>query len=316
MTFDLEKINNFEDLKQSKNEFNNSVELLTLMKLLKESPAAEKAKIGRQIQELKTQAEDFFSKAKAKLEAMAVEKSLASEYQDHATPVIFEGSIHPINLISERFRTWLLNHGYFELNYGEVESELYNFERLNIPKNHPARDMQDSLYLDVKSQDLLLRTHNTGISARALEKYKNKAFSQFAIGKVYRNDEEDATHSHQFTQLDLVSVGSQSFSSLITTLQSMISYVLEKPIKLRMRPSYFPFTEPSVEVDIFFNNRWIEVFGAGMINEKVLRDAGYTNKMIGFAAGIGIERIAMIKYGIDDIRHFYTNDKRFLKQFK
>ncbi|WP_334198904.1 phenylalanine--tRNA ligase subunit alpha [Mycoplasma struthionis] len=206
-----------------------------------------------------------------------------------------------------------MSNGYFEYHESEMVSDEYNFERLNIPKSHPAREMQDSLYL---KENLLLRTHNTGISAMALEKHKNQEFSQFAIGRVYRNDEEDRTHTHQFTQLDLVSVGNHSFATLIYTLKEMLSYVLEEKIEIRLRPSYFPFTEPSVEVDIFFKNRWIEVLGAGMIDENVLRSAGYTNNMNGIAAGIGIERIVMIKYGIDDIRELYTNDQRFLKQFR
>lgn len=311
--FDLEKINNLEDLKLVKNQFNNSSELKTLMEQLKVADKSLKPEIGKKIQELKKEAEDFFEKAKEKINQIEIQKQLENDFVDFATPVEFEGSIHPVNLISERFREWLLFNGYIELNYSEIENDKYNFENLNIPASHPAREMQDSLYLN---KNELLRTHNTGISARALERFVNSKFSQFTIGKVYRNDEEDRTHTHQFTQLDLVSIGNVSFASLMYTLKEMLSYVLEEEIKIRLRPSYFPFTEPSVEVDIFFKNRWIEVLGAGMLNEKVLKAAGYSNEMNGFAAGIGIERIAMIKYGIEDIRELYTNDKRFLKQFK
>ncbi|BAQ54422.1 phenylalanine--tRNA ligase subunit alpha [Mycoplasmopsis arginini] len=311
--FDLEKINNLEDLKLVKNQFNNSSELKTLMEQLKVADKSLKPEIGKKIQELKKEAEDFFEKAKEKINQIEIQKQLENDFVDFATPVEFEGSIHPVNLISERFREWLLFNGYIELNYSEIENDKYNFENLNIPASHPAREMQDSLYLN---KNELLRTHNTGISARALERFVNSEFSQFTIGKVYRNDEEDRTHTHQFTQLDLVSIGNVSFASLMYTLKEMLSYVLEEEIKIRLRPSYFPFTEPSVEVDIFFKNRWIEVLGAGMLNEKVLKAAGYSNEMNGFAAGIGIERIAMIKYGIEDIRELYTNDKRFLKQFK
>ncbi|VEU81854.1 phenylalanine--tRNA ligase subunit alpha [Mycoplasmopsis arginini] len=311
--FDLKKINNLEDLKLAKNQFNNSSELKTLMEQLKVADKSLKPEIGKKIQELKKEAEDFFEKAKEKINQIEIQKQLENDFVDFATPVEFEGSIHPVNLISERFREWLLFNGYIELNYSEIENEKYNFENLNIPASHPAREMQDSLYLN---KNELLRTHNTGISARALERFVNSEFSQFTIGKVYRNDEEDRTHTHQFTQLDLVSIGNVSFASLMYTLKEMLSYVLEEEIKIRLRPSYFPFTEPSVEVDIFFKNRWIEVLGAGMLNEKVLKAAGYSNEMNGFAAGIGIERIAMIKYGIEDIRELYTNDKRFLKQFK
>ncbi|AWX69677.1 phenylalanine--tRNA ligase subunit alpha [[Mycoplasma] anseris] len=313
MKFNLDEINSIEDLKLIKNKFNNSVELKTLMENLKTAPKEEKALIGKQIQELKQAAELFFEQAKQKITNLEIEKTLANEYVDFAEPINFEGTIHPINIICQRFREWLIANGYFETQYSEIENDEYNFERLNIPKEHPARDMQDSLYIEPNK---LLRTHNTGITARALETYQNQAFSQFALGKVYRNDEEDATHTHQFTQLDLVSVGNHSFGTLIYTLEEMLSYVLEEKIKVRLRPSYFPFTEPSVEVDVFFKNRWVEVLGAGMLHENVLKMAGYTNNMNGIAAGIGIERITMIKYGIDDIRELYSNDKRFLKQFK
>ncbi|RMA78489.1 phenylalanyl-tRNA synthetase alpha subunit [Metamycoplasma subdolum] len=313
MKFNLDEIKSLEDLKIAKNKFSQSEELLELKAKLKEVNFEEKAEIGRKIQALQKEAEDFFNQAKEKLEKEAINSSLSKEFVDVAMPMSFEGSLHPVEIVCSRFRKWLTQNGYFELELGEIEEDLYNFEKLNIPKNHPARDMQDSLYLE---NNLLLRTHNTGVSARALEQYKNKAFSQFCIGKVYRNDEEDATHSHQFTQLDLVSVGKHSFGTLIYTLQSMLSYVLEEKVKIRLRPSYFPFTEPSVEVDVFFKNKWVEVLGAGMLHENVLKEAGYTNKMNGIAAGVGVERIVMIKYGIEDIREFYLNDQRFLRQFK
>ncbi len=312
MKFELEKINSIEDLKLVKNQFNNSEELLNLMQLLKSAPKEEKAELGKKIQSLKAEAEEFFEAAKKRLNDLEIAKKLSEDFEDYAYPVSFDGSLHPINLVSQRFREWLISNGYFEEQFSEIETDEYNFERLNIPSSHPARDMQDSLYLNSNE---LLRTHNTGISARMLEKYANQEFSQFAIGKVYRNDEEDRTHTHQFTQLDLVSVGNHSFGTLIYTLTELLSYVLEEKVKIRLRPSYFPFTEPSVEVDVFFKNKWIEVLGAGMLHENVLKAAGYTNDMNAIAAGIGIERIAMIKYGIEDIRELYTNDQRFLKQF-
>ncbi|AWX43003.1 phenylalanine--tRNA ligase subunit alpha [Metamycoplasma cloacale] len=313
MKFDINAINSLEDLKNIKNQFKNSEELLNLMEQLKSAPKEEKAKIGLEIKKLQDQANAFFEEAKNKINQLEIDKQIQKTFIDIAMPTNFEGSIHPINLVSQRFREWLTANGYFEIRYPEIENDEYNFERLNIPKEHPAREMQDSLYLEPNK---LLRTHNTGITARGLELYKNQAFSQFALGKTYRNDEEDATHTHQFTQLDLVSIGNHSFATLKTTLQELLSYVLEEQVVIRLRPSFFPFTEPSVEVDVFFKNRWIEVLGAGMVHQKVLNMAGYTNNMNGIAAGIGIERIVMIKYGIDDIRELYGNDKRFLKQFK
>lgn len=313
MEFDIDKINNLEDLKKAKNEFANSSELKKLIEDLKNANGADKAIFGKQIQEYKQKANEFFDKAKAKIEQIENNKIMSNTHNDYATPHNFYGLMHPIEQISNRFRKWLFANGYFEQLASEIENDEYNFERLNIPQKHPARDMQDSLYIN---ENELLRTHNTGVTARVLEKYKNKAFSSFTIGKVYRNDEEDMTHSHQFTQLDLISVGKHSFGTLMYTLRNMLSYVLEENVKIRLRPSYFPFTEPSVEVDVFYKNKWIEVLGAGIVHNNVLREAGYTNKMNAIAAGIGIERIAMIKYQIDDIREFYVNDLRFLKQFR
>ena len=296
MEFDIEKINNLEDLKKVKNEFANSIELKKLMEDLKKAEGSNKAIFGKKIQEYKQKANEFFDKAKAKIEEIENNKMMSNTHNDYATPHNFYGLMHPIEQLAS-----------------EIENDEYNFERLNIPQKHPARDMQDSLYIN---ENELLRTHNTGVTARVLEKYKNKALSSFTIGKVYRNDEEDMTHSHQFTQLDLISVGKHSFGTLMYTLRNMLSYVLEENVKIRLRPSYFPFTEPSVEVDVFYKNKWIEVLGAGIVHNNVLRAAGYTNKMNAIAAGIGIERIAMIKYQIDDIREFYVNDLRLLKQFR
>ena len=240
-------------------------------------------------------------------------KKIESQWVDITVPLFKQGSLHPLTIVEKRFREWLNQNGYTEGSGKETESEEYNFERLNIPKDHPARDMQDTLYL--KNGDVM-RTHNTGFTARELEENPNRALRHYVIGKVYRNDEDDRTHSHQFKQVDLVAVGYYTMPNLIWTLKSLMSYVFEEEVEIRLRPSYFPFTEPSVEVDIFYRNQWIEVLGAGMLNKVVLKNASYTNDMNGFAAGIGVERITMIKYGIKDIREFYTNDMRFNTQFK
>lgn len=310
----LTKINSLEDLKQLKNRFySDEGEYGQLKIALKNALGAEKAVIGKKLQELKNTAEDFFAKALEKLEQDKILAKIANEWVDVEFPLQKQGSLHPLTLIAKRFRDWFKQNGYIEVEVPEIETDEYNFERLNIPKDHPAREMQDSLYLDEK---LLLRTHNTGVTARMMEKYKNEAFNQFTFGKVYRNDEDDQTHSHQFTQIDFVSIGYVNLPNLIWTLQSLISYVLEEEIEVFLRPSFFPFTEPSLEVDIKYKGRTMEVLGSGMLHHKVFKDAGYTNDMNGFAAGIGIERIAMIKYGINDIRELYKNDLRFLNQFK
>ena len=221
----------------------------------------------------------------------------------------------------------------FEIAYGqEIETDHYNFEALNLDKNHPARDMQDTFYVN---NDLVLRTHTSNIQSRILEKYKNQELKIICSGKVYRRDEDDATHSHQFMQLEgfnvvrIDSPTTANLKDLKTILTEFVRYIFENDeLSIRMRPSYFPFTEPSVEVDVTCSHclgkgcsfckktGYIEILGAGIINKKVLEIAGYNaDEFVGYAFGIGIERICLLKYGIDDIRELYLNDHRFLEQF-
>ncbi|MEI2462491.1 phenylalanine--tRNA ligase subunit alpha [Mycoplasmopsis felis] len=311
--FKLEDINTLEDLKQAKAQaYGNKGEIFELQNQLKTSPIELKKELGQKINLLKKQYEDFFEQADLRIKEIQINNKINSEFIDISEPVNKQGSIHPITIVEERLKEWFIQHGYYQRQEGEIVSDLYNFEQLNIPKDHPARAMHDSLYID---KNTLLRTHNTGITAKILQENPNKEIAVFALGKVYRNDEDDATHSHQFTQLDFVSVGKVSFPNLIWTLKSLLSYVLEEEVEIRLRPSYFPFTEPSVEVDVFYKNKWIEILGAGMLHPNVLKLAGYTNDYNGFAAGLGIERITMIKYGFTDIRDLYKNDLRILEQF-
>ncbi|WP_322949553.1 phenylalanine--tRNA ligase subunit alpha [Mycoplasmopsis cynos] len=309
----LELINTLEDLKKAKAKvYGKEGEIAKLQNELKLASSEQKKHLGQKITELKNKYQDFFIKAEERIYEIQINNRVNNEYIDVSLPTLKPSSLNPISIIEQRLKDWFIQHGYYQQDASEIVSDLYNFEKLNIPKDHPARAMHDSLYLNTTT---LLRTHNTGISALVLEQNKNKELGTFAVGKVYRNDEDDATHSHQFTQLDFVTVGKVSFPNLIWTLKSMLSYVLEEEINLRLRPSYFPFTEPSVEVDIFYQNRWIEVLGAGMLHPKVLELAGYTNDMNGFAAGLGIERLTMIKYGFSDIRDLYKNDLRIMEQF-
>lgn len=313
----IKNIQNFEEYKIIKNKiFSKEGPIFELKEKIKNTKDnEEKAKYGKKLTSLINEIEELLKEKTVEINNKAFQKRIDEDQNN-----IFQysnGSVnfHPLFLISERVREWFLQNGFFENKTIEIESDYYNFEKLNIPKNHPSRDMQDTLYLN---NNVLLRTHNTGVTARMLEKYKNSEFSYFVIGKVYRNDEDDQTHSHQFTQVDFLSVGDHNIQSLLWTIKSLLSYVFEEDIKIRTRSSFFPFTEPSMEVDIFYKGSWIEILGAGMINEEVLKLAGYENpsKFRGIAGGVGIERLAMIKYGIKDIREFFKNDLRFLNQFK
>lgn len=310
----LDHITTLEELKIEKSKFYaKGGEIKSLQLKIRTASNEEKGQIGKEISKIKEAAEAAFAAKTKEIENKAIEKRMQNEWIDVTEPTTKEGGLHPLTIVIGRFKEWFQQNGYFESYGTEIETDEYNFEKLNIGKDHPARDMQDSLYLN---ESKLLRTHNTGFTARELEMNVNKSFSHYTIGKVYRNDEDDQTHSHQFMQADLVSVGNVSFPNLIWTLKNLMSFVLEEEVEIRMRPSFFPFTEPSVEVDINYKGKWIEVLGAGMLNKKVLDSGGYTNDMNAFAAGIGIERITMIKYGINDIREFYTNDLRFINQFK
>ena len=280
----------------------------------KELPNEQKKDVGAILNELKNSIQQ---KIESLREAMAQKQEESKPKEDLTKPadLLSLGSIHPLTTVRKEIIDIFSHLGYTVAEGPEIEDDWHVFSALNFPPEHPARDMQDTLYLN---DNILLRTHNTGITARMLERYQNCEFSYFTIGKVYRNDEDDQTHSHQFTQVDFASVGKHNIQSLIWTIKSLLSYVFEEEIEIRMRPSFFPFTEPSMEIDILYKNKWIEVLGAGMINEEVLRLAGYKepSKYRGIAGGIGIERLAMIKYGIKDIREFFNNDLRMIKQFR
>lgn len=209
----------------------------------------------------------------------------------------------------------------------EVDSDHYVFELLNIPKNHPARDMQDTLYIN---DTMLLRSHTSSVQAHVMEKANGKPIKIICPGKTYRRDDDDMTHSHQFAQIEgLVIDKNINLGNLKATLELFAQKMFSKDTKVRFRSSFFPFTEPSVEVDISCfnckgkgcnvckNTGWIEILGAGMVNPNVLKMSGYDpDEYSGFAFGIGIERVAMLRYGIDDIRRFYQSDIRFIEEFK
>ncbi|WP_054673488.1 phenylalanine--tRNA ligase subunit alpha, partial [Calditerricola satsumensis] len=237
------------------------------------------------------------------------------------------GARHPLLQVIEEIEDIFIGLGFEVAEGPEVESDYYNFEALNLPKGHPARDMQDSFYI---TEEILLRTHTSPVQIRTMEA-KGGAVPVKIIcpGKVYRRDDDDATHSHQFMQVEgLVVDRGIRMSDLKGVLLAFAREMFGADVAIRLRPSYFPFTEPSAEVDITCvmcggrgcrvckETGWLEILGAGMVHPDVLRAGGYDPEQVsGFAFGMGVERIAMLKYGIDDIRHFYTNDVRFLEQF-
>lgn len=237
------------------------------------------------------------------------------------------GTVHPLTKVTQEIEDIFLGMGYSIAEGPEVEEDFYNFEALNLPKNHPARDMQDSFYL---TDDILLRTHTSPVQVRTMLAAKGKTpLKVICPGKVYRRDDDDATHSFMFHQIEGIVVGPNiRMSDLKGTLLQFVQAMYGPQTQIRLRPSFFPFTEPSAEVDVTCaqcggdgcrmckHTGWIEILGCGMVHPKVLEYGGYDPKEVtGFAFGMGVERIALLKYGIDDIRHFYNNDLRFLGQF-
>ncbi len=297
---------------------------------MKDLSPEERPNVGKLINDAKKYIEDLANEKKKNIEELEIQEKLASEKVDVSLPgkAVNLGNKNLLTQTIEELEDMFVGMGYSVMSGPEVESDEFNFERLNLPKNHPARDMQDTLYI---TNEELLRTQTSAVQARTMLKYGGeKPIKIICPGKVYRRDDDDATHSHQFTQLEgLVVDKDVTLASLKGTLLEISKRMFGEEREIRLRPSYFPFTEPSVEVDVSCfkcggkgcslckNTGWIEILGAGMVNDNVLTMSGYDpKKWQGFAFGLGIERVAMLRYGIDDIRNFYINDLRFNKQFK
>ncbi|MBQ9731002.1 MAG: phenylalanine--tRNA ligase subunit alpha [Bacilli bacterium] len=289
----------------------------------------ERAAFGQKINALKKEISDAIDARRLAIEEAILNARLANETIDISLEgQDFAGASKSVNqIVVDEIIDICVGLGYQVAEGPEVESDHYNFELLNLPADHPARDMQDTFYID---ETTLLRTHTSPVQARVMEKCNGQGpIKIICPGKVYRRDDDDATHSHQFMQIEgLVVDKNITMADLKGTLDMLAKKMFGEKRTIRLRSSYFPFTEPSVEVDVSCYNcdgkgcnickgtGWIEILGAGMVHPNVLRMSGIDPKVYqGFAFGIGVERIAMLRYGIDDIRHLYTNDLRFLKQF-
>jgi len=223
------------------------------------------------------------------------------------------GALHPINQVKDFLISLLQDYGFTPVDGPEIESEEFNFDMLNIKKTHPARQMHDTFYVNNKNK--VLRTHTSPVQIRSMLNSK-PPIAITSAGKVFRKD-DDATHLPMFHQVEGIYVDEQvTFSQLKDLIHKIIYAIFGKEIQIRFRPSYFPFTEPSAEVDVQWKGKWLEVMGCGMVDPKVLEKLGIdSEKWTGFAAGLGVERFCMVRHQIDDIRKFYTNDLRFLEQF-
>ena len=298
---------------------------------IKNIPNEEKKEFGMRVNEVRTLFNEFYEDAKVKFEEALLNEKLEKEAIDVSLPSkkIKRGSKHPMTRITEQFEDLFVSMGYTVYEGPEIESDENCFQKLNLPKGHPARDAQDTFYLKDEYENFLLRSQTSTAQVRAMEENEEKGPLRIVCpGKVYRRD-EDATHSHQFMQIEgLVIDENVSMADLKGTLELFCKKLLGEKTKVRFRPSFFPFTEPSVEVDVTCfkcggkgcplckQTGWIEVLGAGMVHPDVLEMSGYDSKKYqGFAFGTGMDRFAMFKYGIPDIRTIYGNDIRFISQF-
>ena len=304
--------------------------ITAVLRGMKEIDPAERPQVGKFANEVRDALQQAIAMKQDELETAQMAAKLEKETLDVTLPgtPVNSGTPHVLQQIIDEIEELFLGMGYQVVNGPEVEEEHYNFEMMNLPKDHPARDMQDTFYI---TKDILMRTQTSPVQARTLEKhdFSQGPLKMISPGKVYRRDTDDATHSHQFHQIEGLVVDRHiTMADLKGTLQLLARKMFGADRNIRMRPSYFPFTEPSAEVDVSCfkcngkgcavckQTGWIEVLGAGMVHPNVLSMAGVDPEEYGgFAFGLGPDRFAMLKYGVDDIRNFYLNDERFLKQF-
>ena len=327
---ELNDVNDLNQLQQKKANYLGKKGIIAqAMSGMKDLSVEARKEIGMRSNKIKQTLEEKFEQKRKAIEEAIINKKLQNETIDVTLPGyhIPAGGIHPLNQTIMELEDLYIGMGYTVAEGPEVETDENCFERLNLPKGHPARDMQDTFYINPEE---LLRSQTSPVQVRTMLEKKGEPIKIICPGKVYRRDADDATHSHQFMQCEGLVLGTDiTLADLKGALLEMARKMFDKDREIRLRPSFFPFTEPSVEVDVSCglcggrgcstckNTGWIEVLGAGMVNDNVLRMSGYDpEKIQGFAFGIGVERITMLKHKIDDIRNFYTNDIRFLNQFK
>lgn len=302
--------------------------LTEVLRGMKDLTPEERPVVGALANEVRDALTETIATRQTSLEEAALNAQLAAETLDVTLPgrATVQGQPHVLQQIIESLEDQFLGMGYQVIEGPEVEQDKYNFEMMNLPKDHPARDMQDTFYI---TPEILMRTQTSPVQARTLESHDFNAgpLKMVSPGRVYRRDTDDATHSHQFHQMEGLVIDKHiTMGDLKGTLLAVARKLFGEDHEIRLRPSYFPFTEPSVEVDVSWNAvtpdmapediEWIEVLGAGMVHPNVLRMAGVDPEVYGgFAFGLGPDRFAMLKYGVEDIRNFYLNDVRFLTQF-
>ncbi len=289
-------------------------QLSVVLRAMGQLGADDRPRIGALANEVKEALQTQLEQKKTQLQTAAIQAQLAAETLDVTMPGIFrpQGQIHPLTGMIDRAIDIFVGLGYTVADGSEMETDYYNFEALNTPPDHPARDMQDTFYLPDGN---LLRTHTSAVQIRYMEE-NDPPIRIVAPGRCYRRDTVDATHAAVFHQIELLAVDEGlTFTDLKGTIKEFLREMFGD-LPIRFRTSYFPFTEPSAEVDVQWQGKWLEVLGCGMVDPNVLKAVGYDPEVYtGFAAGFGVERFAMVLHQIDDIRRFYNSDLRFLRQF-
>jgi phenylalanyl-tRNA synthetase alpha chain len=313
---DINAADNVADLDQVRVSYLGKKGSLTeRLKQLGKLSAEERPQAGQAINDAKIIVQDAINDRREFLDNERINAKISGEKVDVTLPGRGEGSggLHPITQTLERIESLFSQMGFEVAEGPEVEDDLHNFEALNIPAHHPARAMHDTFYFD---DNTLLRTHTSSVQIRFMKERK-PPLRFIAPGRVYRHD-SDMTHTPMFHQVEGLMIDEDvNFSQLKGLIIDFLEHFFEKKLEVRFRPSYFPFTEPSAEVDIMSENGWLEVLGCGMVHPKVLANVGVdSEKYTGLAFGMGVERLAMLRHGIDDIRIFFENDLRFLEQFK
>lgn len=277
--------------------------------------AADRPRIGAKANEVKAAIQTDLDRQKSTLQTAQIQAQLAAETLDVTMPGSYrpQGHVHPLNSTTDTVLDIFVGLGYTVAEGPEMETDYYNFEALNFLPDHPARDMQDTLYLPDGN---LLRTHTSTVQIRYMEN-NEPPLRVIVPGRVYRRDTVDATHSAVFHQIEILAIDEGlTFTDLKGTIKVFLQALFGDDLPIRFRPSFFPFTEPSAEVDVEWQGRWLEILGCGMVDPNVLKSVGYDPEVYtGFAAGFGVERLAMVTHQIDDIRRLYNSDTRFLSQF-
>ena len=308
-------IDNPAELEQAKARFIKSGALAELLKGLGKLPAEERRAAGARINQVKEQLEQGLAARREALREGQLHAQLAQEALDVTLPGRGAGlgGLHPVTRTLERIESLFHSIGFAVAEGPEIETDFYNFTALNIPENHPARAMHDTFYVDAQH---VLRTHTSPVQVHYMET-NQPPLKIVALGRVFRVD-SDATHSPMFHQVEGLWVDEQiSFANLKGVVQDFLQRFFERDdLEVRFRPSFFPFTEPSAEMDMSWNGGWLEIGGCGMVHPNVLRHVNVdSERFVGFAFGLGVERLAMLRYGVNDLRLFFENDLRFLKQF-